>query len=352
MQLSAYIAASSITIISIIILRFFSPQLRLVDLPRGHKQHKGAVPLVGGIAMYLGLVIGVYTVPSLWHNYAGLLLGSGFLLLVGILDDIHHFSAIPKFVAQFMAALLMIKQGVILHDLGNLFFTGKLMLNYFELPVTILATIGIINAINMLDGIDGLAGGITLTILMSLAILAFINDSQQSLTILLLMVSVLVPFLFFNAGKKMTKIFMGNGGSMFLGFTLVWFLISFSQGEDRLAPPITMLCIMALPLFDTWRVMFHRVKAGHSLFHSDRQHIHHIMLELGFTHAQIPFVLGLLCFILGVISIIVTYYAISESLLFIGFLFLFFIYLRLNKLWLNKIFNDKVEANGFEVGPL
>jgi len=337
MPISAYIAASSVTLIAIIILLFFSPQLRLIDLPSGHKQHEGAVPIVGGIAMYLGLAVGVYNIPSLWHNYTSLMLGSGFLLLVGIIDDIHTLSAKPKLIVQFIAAMLMIKQGVVLHDLGNLIFHGTLRLNYFEIPITIFATIGIINAINMLDGIDGLAGGITLTILISLSILAFINDSQHSLVILLLMVSIVIPFLFFNVGKKMPKIFMGNGGSMFLGYTLVWFLISFSQGENRLAPPITMLCIMALPLFDTWRVMFHRFKSGQSLFHSDRRHIHHIILELGLTHAQISFVLGLLCLICGVISIIVTYYDFPEGLIFMGFIFLFVIYLWLNKFWLNKI---------------
>jgi len=234
MPISAYIAASSVTLIAIIILRLISPQLRLIDLPSGHKQHVGAVPIVGGIAMYLGLAVGIYNVPSLWHTYTSLMLGSGFLLFVGVIDDIHPLSAKPKFIAQFIAAMLMIKQGVILHDLGHLMFHGKLVLNYFEIPVTIFATIGIINAINMLDGIDGLAGGITLTILISLSILAMLNGSQPSLMILLLMVSVVVPFLFFNAGKKFPKIFMGNGGSMFLGYTLVWFLISFSQGEDRL----------------------------------------------------------------------------------------------------------------------
>src|SRR5262245_59089903 len=143
-----------ITIGCISLLRPLAVRINLVDAPHGRKQHEGHVPLIGGIAMFLGVLFALLTLSISLQPLRGFIAGCALLVFIGVLDDFHELSARARLVAQAAAGLIMVLWGkVALHSLGNLLFLGDIHLGWFSLPITVLAVIGIINAVNMTDGV-------------------------------------------------------------------------------------------------------------------------------------------------------------------------------------------------------
>jgi UDP-GlcNAc:undecaprenyl-phosphate/decaprenyl-phosphate GlcNAc-1-phosphate transferase len=320
-----------ITIFCIVLLRPLALRLGLIDTPDIRKQHQGNVPLIGGLAMLMGLLVGLLTLPISLQNYRSFIAGSALLVFVGLLDDFRELSPKSRFFAQIAAVLLMIFWGnVYITHLGNLIFFKDIYLGYYiSLLVTLIAGLGIINAINMIDGVDGLAGTLVLMELILLIFCAIITQHFSAATILLLLAASVLGFLWFNfpfPGRMHAQIFMGDAGSMLLGFGLIWFLIELSQTGSQTITPVTMLWIMAIPLFDATTVMLYRLKKGRSLIFSDRQHGHHLLLALNFSPLQINIILGSTNFVLGLIGLCAFYYHFNESIMFMGFLILFIIY--------------------------
>ncbi|MAZ77837.1 MAG: undecaprenyl-phosphate alpha-N-acetylglucosaminyl 1-phosphate transferase, partial [Legionellaceae bacterium] len=237
-----FIVSFIVVVLVALLLRPLAIRLELVDVPGGRKTHKGHVPLVGGIAMLFGFVAGLLALNFPLHNYRALLAGITVLAFAGLLDDFHELSARAKFVAQLIAALLMVVWGHNkLFTLGHLFFGKAILLQYhLSVPVTVFAILSIINAINMLDGIDGLAGGVVLIELLLLFALAFHAGQALDASILGVLASSVAAFLCLNyrlPGRRRAIVFMGDVGSMFLGFALVWFCVSLSQvAQSSLRP--------------------------------------------------------------------------------------------------------------------
>lgn len=321
----------SITVFCILLLHPLALRLDLIDTPNIRKLHQGNIPLIGGLAMLMGLLIGLLTLPISLQNYRSFIAGSTLLVFVGMLDDFQELSPKSRFFAQIAAVLLMIFWGnVYIKHLGNLIFFKDIYLGYFtSLIVTLIAGLGIINAINMIDGIDGLAGILVLVELILLIFGAAITEQFSAILILLLLASCVLGFLCFNFPfftRAHAQIFMGDAGSMLLGFGLVWFLIELSQGKIRPITPVTMLWIMSIPLFDATAVMLYRLIKGQSMIFSDRQHGHHVLLDLKFSPLQINIFFGCTNFVLGWIGLCAFYYQFNESIMFISFLILFVIY--------------------------
>lgn len=320
-----------ITIFCILLLRPLALRLGLIDTPDIRKQHQGNIPLIGGLAMLMGLLMGMLTLSISLQNYRSFIAGSTLLVFVGMLDDFQELSAKSRFFAQIVAVLLMIFWGKIyIAHLGNLIFFKDIYLGHFtSLIVTLIAGLGIINAINMIDGIDGLAGSLVFVELILLIFGAGITQQFSAVIILLLLASCVLGFLCFNfpfLARAHAQIFMGDAGSMLLGFGLVWFLIELSQSKIKPITPVTMLWIMSIPLFDATAVMLHRLIKGQSMVFSDRQHGHHVLLNLKFSPLQINIFFGCTNFVLGLIGLCAFYCQFNQSILFIGFLILFVIY--------------------------
>lgn len=320
-----------ITVFCILLLRPLALRLGLVDTPDIRKQHQGNIPLIGGLAMLMGLLVGLLTLPISLQNYRSFIAASALLVFVGFLDDFKELSTKSRFFAQIVAVLLMIFWGknYIVH-LGNLIFFKDIHLGYYtSLIVTLVAGLGIINAINMIDGVDGLAGTLVLVELILLMGCAIITQHFSATMLLLLLAASVIGFLCFNfpfPGRAHAQIFMGDAGSMLLGFALVWFLIELSQSTFRPITPVTMLWIMSVPLFDATAVMLYRLIKGQSVVFSDRQHGHHLLLTLNFSPVQINLLFGSANFVLGLVGLCAFYYQFSESMMFISFLMLFIIY--------------------------
>jgi UDP-GlcNAc:undecaprenyl-phosphate GlcNAc-1-phosphate transferase len=271
------------------LLHFLRPaaaRIGLADEPSDRKSHQGSVPLIGGVAMFCGFALAALTLDIGLTAYRGFFAAAAILVVVGILDDMHELSSRARFGAQILAAVLMAYWGgVVLHDLGALGSGGsEFVLARWEIVFTIFATVGVINALNMSDGVDGLAGGLSLIALLGMAFVADGAGLESEGSLLLLLAVVVVGFLLFNIRmpwQRRARVFMGDAGSMFLGFAITWFLISLSQGEERAMAPVAALWLLMIPLFDTVWLILWRFAQGRSPTSSDVGHLHHVLQMTG-----------------------------------------------------------------------
>ena len=320
------ITAVFLVVVLLLKLPHVAVKINLIDHPDERKQHQGAIPLIGGIAMFVGFTFTALTLDIPLHHLRGLFAGAMLLIIVGVLDDLHELSSTVRFTAQILAAILMAELGdVRLIDLGLISPEGEMVnLHWWSSLLTIFATVGVINSLNMIDGLDGLAGSMTLVTVSALSLLAYLAGDINNLKILLILFSVVAVFLFFNRvpaeGKKWQRVFMGDAGSMFLGFTLCWFFIHLSQGESRTINPVTSLWVFAIPLIDTVSQMLRRVLKGESPFKADRLHIHHLLLSRGYEPKTVVLLLTAGATLMAGLGITAQYYEWSQAMMFYGFL--------------------------------
>lgn len=320
-------------VVTVICIRSLIPlaeRLNLVDYPGGRKQHRSVKPLIGGIAVFIGFAAAMLSLPISLQGYRPFAAGGLLLILLGILDDMHELSARARLGGEILAGLIMtIWAGIELSNLGALFFNGNLLLSWFAVPFTIFAIVGLINAVNMLDGSDGLAGSITIIQLFLFFIVAQHAHLFIEAHVILLLTSALLGFLIFNfpfSKNKSARIFMGDAGSMFLGYALSWFAISLSQQPHAAIYPVGVLWILGLTLWDALRVILSRLIAGKSPFKPDRNHLHHILHDYGLSPRNTCFVVSGVSLVLGLIGVIGQYQGLSSSTLFIAYVSGFIIY--------------------------
>ncbi|WP_266157805.1 undecaprenyl/decaprenyl-phosphate alpha-N-acetylglucosaminyl 1-phosphate transferase [Dyella silvatica] len=262
-------------------LRKCADALGLIDKPNERKLHIGSVPLIGGLAIFMAVLNGTVYYGDLGEFTQKLLGTATVLAILGALDDRDDLSVRSRLFVQTVAILTMIAStGIYVHRLGHVFGT-EVDLGWAGIPVTVIAVIGLLNAFNMMDGIDGLAGGLSL---MSIGSIFLFNNQigLQGVTVLVLLLAVaMLPFMLTNLGLLGRKIFMGDAGSMVLGYLLAWTLIQLSQGAQPTMSSSDVLWCVALPVFDTLAVMYRRMREGASPFRPDRGHIHHMLMRAG-----------------------------------------------------------------------
>lgn len=301
----------------------------LVDHPGGRKKHRDPTPLIGGIAIFLSFALSLLTLPYVGTSTKAFITGSAILILIGILDDFHELSAHCRFAAQVVVSLLMIVWGkVSLTNFGDLLFLGPLHLVVTAIPVTVVAVVGVINAVNMTDGVDGLAAGLLLIQLGLLLLLSISHGLTLPVDLISLLMSAVLGYWLFNLpiqGKR-AQVFMGDAGSMFLGFALAWFLVDLSQGEGSIIQPVDALWIMALPLYDIGRVMFLRKQQGVPLLQPDREHLHHYLLEIPLSAVQITFLMMGINLLLALFGLEMARLGLPEGWRFVLFVGLFITY--------------------------
>lgn len=310
-------------------------RLGLVDTPDHRKVHDGNIPLVGGIAMFATTAMAaLFFVPSS-SEMAYLLAACALLTMTGSIDDRYDLHYQLRLGVQALSACLLIwGANTSLNSFGNVLSIGEFELGWFNAPITIIAVIGMINAFNMIDGIDGLSGGLSLITVTALYFLIGDRIADGANNILLLLIGALSAYLIMNLHlfpKWTPKIFMGDAGSMVLGFIITAFLIRYSQGSKQIMMPVTALWLVAVPLLDIFVTCIRRVKHGKNPFHADRTHAHHIFMRAGFSR-RTTLLLILSFQALAVIVGILLQKVFNSSLIsFIGFAVLFFAYLKFIK---------------------
>jgi|TARA_B110000008_G_C16978470_1_gene567162 UDP-GlcNAc:undecaprenyl-phosphate/decaprenyl-phosphate GlcNAc-1-phosphate transferase len=329
-SLISIIVTFLLTILAITFLRRLALKINLVDFPGQRKVHSGSVPLIGGLSMFVGIFFGLLVFPTDKDLIAGFLFGMFILVALGILDDYRNISVSIRFIFQGFAALIMIHYaGVSIESIGNLNGTGEILLQKWAVIFSLIAVIGSINAINMMDGIHGLAGGQSLITFVAIAFLTFINNSYLGFSIALVFCFSLIPFLVENLciGRSEDKrIFMGDAGSMMLGFGIVWLLVENSQGPSRSFAPATALWVFSIPLMDFFSTILRRLLKKQSPFRPDRGHFHHILIEKGFSDLQSLIIILILTLVIAIVGIVGELLMVSEWKMFYSFIALFVTY--------------------------
>ncbi|WP_462321320.1 undecaprenyl-phosphate alpha-N-acetylglucosaminyl 1-phosphate transferase [Halochromatium sp.] len=332
--LSSALIAAATCMVAIWILHPLAPRLGLIDQPGGRRKiHHHAIPPIGGFCIFAGLLAAV-VMHGLPSPQAGIgLLGAALLVVIGGLDDRFDLGYRVRFLAQIAAALILVLgAGMQLHSLGNILGYGPVGLGPFSIPLSVFAIVGIINAFNLIDGIDGLAGGLALVALVSLLIVD--GPSAPACTFLLPVLSVaLLPYLACNLGLKGLrdkKIFLGDAGSMLIGYMIVWALIDATQANGpQSLPPVVALWLVALPLMDTFNVMGRRMLKWRSPFKADRGHLHHLLIR-GSGSPRIALVIMLImATVFAATALIVNRFGLAEPALFYLALLTFAIYVSI-----------------------
>ena len=323
------IASGCIAAMLVVLLARFAPHLGIVDAPGGRKSHADEVPLVGGLAIFVAL-LAVSWATGLAPRIGYFLFALSVVIAVGFWDDVAEIRPRLKFAIQIGASAIMIwGAGVELRSVGDLIGWRSIGLSVLAVPMTIFAMVGVVNSINMMDGVDGLAGSISLVAFAWYAAVAAQSGlADQALTDLLIC-GAIAGFLAFNLRlpwQREARVFLGDAGSLMLGFALGWFAIDLTQGPGRTFPPIAALWVLLLPLADCVSLMVRRVRARRSPFDADSHHIHHYLLARGFSPRQALTILVAASAAFGAVGYAGWYFNVPESVLFYPFFFGFFAY--------------------------
>jgi UDP-GlcNAc:undecaprenyl-phosphate/decaprenyl-phosphate GlcNAc-1-phosphate transferase len=328
MDMTLLVSLSALcSLVCLLLFAAVAPSVGLLDKPAGRKQHQGDVPLVGGLSIFSGLAVAWMAVMPVTQGYWMLWVCLLMLVLVGALDDAREIPARLRLLVQVgLGGLLVGVTGVSLTHLGNILGTGPLMLGWLAPFVTIAAIIGATNAFNMVDGIDGLSGGLSLVSLAGLFLLLQVNDPAglEAAFAGALAVAIL-PFLMANLSLPpfRYKVFMGDAGSMCMGFALVWLLMKGTAPEVSAFRPATALWLIAIPLMDMVVIMLRRWRAGRSVMEPDREHLHHILLRVGFTHRETLVLILIAALLLALTGIAGELFGAPEWVMFAAFLAVF-----------------------------
>jgi UDP-GlcNAc:undecaprenyl-phosphate GlcNAc-1-phosphate transferase len=274
-----------VTVVFMFALRPVAVAVGLVDIPGGRKRHDGPVPIVGGIAMSIGLAFGtaLSAHPQFWNPT---LLGIFLLVVVGTIDDRFDLPANVRLIAQSGAALLVVLgANLLVSSIGEpLFF--EVRLGPFALPFTVLFVITMVNAFNLIDGIDGLAGALALLTFLALTI---VGVGAPVFPMIAVTAAVVAAYLLFNLPlgfNRPVRAFMGDAGSTFLGLLIAAVGVHLSQGAEAKLSPVIGLWFVAVPVFDLFSTIFRRLAERKSPFAPDHEHLHHVLVEHGLSRTE------------------------------------------------------------------
>ncbi|MES3006321.1 MAG: hypothetical protein V4751_00965 [Pseudomonadota bacterium] len=325
------LSAFVITSISLFALKPVASRVGLLDIPGGRKQHKAPTPLIGGLAIYVGTLCMSFFTPVVLVHYSAMLAISALVLFVGIFDDARELRVSVRMGAHGFAAWLMAAvAGNQLLSLGNLFAFGPIELGILAIPVTMFATVGVINAVNMTDGIDGLSGGLVVVALFFLGIVAFDAGHIAMLQFTTLLICSLLAFLMLNfrlPWKQCALVYLGDAGSTMLGFILTWLIIEATQGADAMMSPVYALWFLAIPLIDTVSLLIKRPLKGQSPFSAGTDHLHHRLLNAGYTREQTVVGLYFAGAFFGSIGLMGYLFNASDAFMFTLFMAIFVVYM-------------------------
>ncbi|MBC3764958.1 UDP-N-acetylglucosamine--undecaprenyl-phosphate N-acetylglucosaminephosphotransferase [Neptunicella marina] len=314
----------------IVIMNPVAHQWGLVDQPDVRKAHKGIIPLTGGLAMFFSILVSSLATDVWLKNDPMFFTAASFIVLLGMLDDRFDLSPKGRLICQFgVAAIMAWSAQNYVTSLGNIVGLGDMSLGFEGYVFTLIAVVGVINAFNMIDGIDGLAGGMSLVVLLALVLLLLLSNNGAEIMGPMLVIAALVPFLAFNLsikGFKGNKIFMGDSGSMFIGLTIVWLLVEYTQGANPSMRPITAVWLVGLPLMDMAAIMYRRAKKGQSMLRPDKQHLHFIFMRAGLSQNATLIVILLIGVVYAAIGILGELFAIPEYIMFWSFIGVLFLY--------------------------
>ncbi|KNZ70073.1 glycosyl transferase family protein [Thermincola ferriacetica] len=304
------------TLIMTPLVRRLAFKIGAVDCPNDRKVHCKPMPRLGGVAIFLGFVIAMLVTQEISKITLGLVIGSALIVALGIMDDIFDISPRLKLLGQIVAALVLVLFGIEVTFVTNP-FGGVVNLGILSIPITLFWIVGVTNAVNLVDGLDGLAGGVATIAAFCLAVIGWLEGQYMVVLPAIILGASTIGFLKYNFHPA--KIFMGDSGSMFLGYILAAFsIIGLTKGFAVMSVFVPIF-IIGIPIFDTAFAIVRRFMNHQPIFKADKEHLHHCLLEKGLSHRQTVLAIYLFDILLGVSGIVLTQLTTAQSfLVFIG----------------------------------
>lgn len=323
-----FLATAFISFIMTPVIRKLAFKIGVIDIPKDERRvHKEPMPLMGGLAIYIGVILSALLFLDLNRELISILIGGTIILISGIIDDTKGLSPKLKILFQLMAGLSLILGDVKIDFVTNPFSPDNsiIYLNYFSIPITLFWVVGITNTVNLIDGLDGLASGVAMISSLSLALVAGKFGYPTVIITASIVAGSCLGFLPFNFNPA--KIFMGDTGALFLGFMLAAISIEGVMKSVAAIAIIVPIMILGVPIFDTTFAIFRRLLSGKSIMSADKGHLHHRLLARGYSQRKTVLILygisaafGLFAFLiakansrqavyLSVISLVVTLFA-------------------------------------------
>lgn len=299
----------------------FARKKGIVDNPNARKLQRVPVPVMGGTTVFIGVMVAVLTCSAIVGN-AKLLEVLGLvavMYLIGLWDDVKDVPVALRFAVEVLVVWLMILLlGVEINDFHGFLGIHKIP-DSISVPLSLVAGVGIMNAINLIDGVDGYCSTYGVMSCIMFAIIFYYVGDMPLFALALIMTGALIPFFFHNVFGKTSKMFLGDGGSLMLGALLTFFTFSAlssnspcaAYGSSGLSMVALTLAILAVPVFDTLKVMIGRVSRGQSPFHPDKTHLHHLFIEMNFSHLSTSGIIVLTNFL--IVALLVLFWKLGAS---------------------------------------
>ncbi|MGI6554131.1 MAG: MraY family glycosyltransferase [Bacillota bacterium] len=293
------------------LVKKFAVSIGAIDQPNSRKVHTVPIPRLGGLGIFCVFAAALLLTQPIGRQETGLLVGCAIIVIAGVLDDIRELRPRTKLAAQIAAAVVVTYFGVRVEVISQP-FGGVFHLGYFAIPVTVLWIIGVTNAINLIDGLDGLAAGTAVIAAVTMAAVAGFEGRTLVAGFALILAAAVLGFLPYNFSPA--RIFMGDSGSMFLGFTLATLAI---QGLTKGATFISIfipVIILGIPIFDTLFAIVRRYKNHRPIFEADKGHLHHRLLGLGLSQRQTVVAIYFVNAFLGISAIVLNILSTEHSI--------------------------------------
>ncbi len=319
--ISALAVAGVVSFATTPLVKQFAQTVGAVDVPRdSRRMHKVPIPRMGGLAIFFGFLVSTLIFYTELDNYVrGVLLGGVVIVVLGIIDDIHPLKAWIKLIGQIFASLVAVYHGIVITTLSNpnLFSPEPyLELGDWAVPVTIVWIVIITNSVNLIDGLDGLAVGVSSIACLFMLIIAILVSQSGVAIIMAALAGACIGFMPYNVNPA--KIFMGDTGATFLGYVLAVVSI---QGLFKVYTIMSFaipFLILGLPIFDTAFAIVRRLISGRSPMSPDRSHVHHRLIDMGFSQKQSVAILYTMSGILGLTAVVLTTSGEKKAMIFVA----------------------------------
>ncbi|MBP3601732.1 MAG: undecaprenyl/decaprenyl-phosphate alpha-N-acetylglucosaminyl 1-phosphate transferase [Alistipes sp.] len=264
----------------------------IVDNPDTRKLQRTPIPVLGGLTVIFGVLTGVmaFGLFGEYYDMFPIFASIIIILIVGLIDDMISLSPKIRFIVEIILVLYLIyTTGLQINDFHGLWGVN-IISNYISIPLTVFACVGIINAINLIDGVDGYSSGYSIVCCILFGTMFYILGNIRMVALATIVAMALIPFFFHNVFGKKSKMFIGDAGTLSLGIVFSIFVTAILSSSTKATfnpnlglIPFT-LAVLCIPIFDTLRVMSTRILRGKSPFSPDKTHLHHMFIDLGFSH--------------------------------------------------------------------
>lgn len=307
---AAFVTSLAVALIFSPVAIKIAPKIGAIDVPKdGRRMHTKAMPRFGGLAIYMGTMVSLVIYAGQNEKILPVIIGGTLIYILGVIDDLKNLPAKLKFGAQLLVAILMYTMGLRIKLITNYFGEGALHFGTVVcFIVTVLWIVGVTNTINLIDGLDGLAAGIAAIAALSIAYVAYIHGDEYGMMIVCLAMLCLaggcigfLPFNFFPA-----KIFMGDGGSLFLGFMMATLSVVGPLKRSTIIAVVVPVIVLGIPLFDTFFAIFRRVVNKRPIMEADKGHLHHRLMALGYGQRRAVLMLYGISGVMGMAAVLIS----------------------------------------------